>query len=389
MVNKIGEIENTFRVLPLEVIGGEAGREGGREGGEGGTFVKVKESGAWFAFDFSEVYWNSRLQGEHGRVIEVVCEGGREGGPRRSGIAMKNEKKDKEEQQQQQQTGLKEHKSATTGKNKEKQQHQKQQHQKEQVVVWDVFAGVGPFSIPLAMRGYYVYANDLNDRSYHYLCLNAQANKVPLPPSLLPPSPSSPSITTASSKNIAAASCPPSSSTTTNKKPPPSPAAAAAAAAAATTTAATASTAGFLHPRNQDGRAFLRDLALNQKPVNHIIMNLPAIALEFLDVFAEEEGGREGGKEEGREGGRKGLLFGYLRGKGVMVHVYAFSKAEDAERDVVARAAAVMGVEVGRFEGGSEGGREGGRVRVHHVRDVAPKKRMMCLSFSLEVVLGE
>jgi tRNA (guanine37-N1)-methyltransferase len=41
-----------------------------------------------------------------------------------------------------------------------------------------VFAGVGPFAVPLAIKGCHVYANDLNDRSYFYLQNNAKLNKV-------------------------------------------------------------------------------------------------------------------------------------------------------------------------------------------------------------------
>lgn len=40
-----------------------------------------------------------------------------------------------------------------------------------------MFAGVGPFAVPLALKGCQVYANDLNPRSYHFLKVNAQKNK--------------------------------------------------------------------------------------------------------------------------------------------------------------------------------------------------------------------
>lgn len=42
----------------------------------------------------------------------------------------------------------------------------------------DMFAGVGPFSVPAAKKGSTVYANDLNPRSYHYLTVNKKLNKV-------------------------------------------------------------------------------------------------------------------------------------------------------------------------------------------------------------------
>ncbi|VDP90378.1 unnamed protein product, partial [Echinostoma caproni] len=45
------------------------------------------------------------------------------------------------------------------------------------VVVYDVFAGVGPFAIPAARRGCRVFANDLNPASYEWLMRNVQANR--------------------------------------------------------------------------------------------------------------------------------------------------------------------------------------------------------------------
>jgi len=332
VVNKVGEIGSTFRVLPLEVIGGKKD-----------TCVRVKESGAWFEFDYAQVYWNSRLQGEHARIIDLVVSEGREGGRAGAGLERVDDTGDS-----------------------------------PPVVVWDVFAGVGPFALPLAVRGCQVYANDLNPESYRYLCHNAALNKVPLSfPSVPPSSPSSlpPSLPDAKGSSARAAATPSSSALPRPpRSSPPRP--------------------PHLVPYNQDGRDFLRALAREKKPASHILMNLPALALSFLDVFSEEEG-REGGKE-GREGPRvapggggskkregKRLLFGYLGGKGVVVHVYAFSRAEDGAQDVVERAASALGVEVERLEGG----KEAGRVLVRHVRDVAPNKQMLCLSFPLDLVL--
>lgn len=65
---------------------------------------------------------------------------------------------------------------------------------------------------------------------------------------------------------------------------------------------------------NQDGRAFIRAMAAQKTPVHHIIMNLPASALEFLDEFSLEKD-----------------LFAYLPPDHPcpLVHVYCFSKAQD------------------------------------------------------------
>ena len=51
VVNKIGNIENEFRTFPMEILAGEENFK-----------VVIKESNAKFTFDFSKVYWNSRLQ---------------------------------------------------------------------------------------------------------------------------------------------------------------------------------------------------------------------------------------------------------------------------------------------------------------------------------------
>jgi tRNA/tmRNA/rRNA uracil-C5-methylase (TrmA/RlmC/RlmD family) len=43
----------------------------------------------------------------------------------------------------------------------------------------DMFAGVGPFALPLAKKGCVVYANDLNPDSYAHMIENIKRNKVP------------------------------------------------------------------------------------------------------------------------------------------------------------------------------------------------------------------
>jgi tRNA G37 N-methylase Trm5 len=45
-------------------------------------------------------------------------------------------------------------------------------------LVADVFAGVGPFALPAARKGCAVLANDLNPESYKYLTVNIENNKV-------------------------------------------------------------------------------------------------------------------------------------------------------------------------------------------------------------------
>ena len=74
-----------------------------------------------FTFDFTQVYWNSRLSAEHERLVNLF---------------------------------------------------------KPEDVVADVFAGVGPFALPAGKKGCGVFANDLNPNSYKYLQVNIKDNKV-------------------------------------------------------------------------------------------------------------------------------------------------------------------------------------------------------------------
>ncbi|CAD0198396.1 unnamed protein product [Chrysodeixis includens] len=110
VVNKCQTIDNTFRNFNMEVIGGDED-----------FCVTVKENQCTFEFDFSKVYWNSRLCKEHERILKYL---------------------------------------------------------KHNDVLFDIFCGVGPFAIPAARRGIKTYANDLNPESYKWLNHNAKKNKV-------------------------------------------------------------------------------------------------------------------------------------------------------------------------------------------------------------------
>lgn len=89
--------------------------------GEPEFVTNVAESGCRFSFDFSKVYWNSRLHTEHARVIDQFAPG---------------------------------------------------------CFVADAMAGVGPFAIPAAKRGAYVLGNDLNPECAKWMQVNVGKNKV-------------------------------------------------------------------------------------------------------------------------------------------------------------------------------------------------------------------
>ncbi|XP_059613317.1 tRNA (guanine(37)-N1)-methyltransferase [Phlebotomus argentipes] len=83
--------------------------------------VEVRENGFVFEFDFSKVYWNPRLSSEHERIVKSLPSGSH---------------------------------------------------------LCDVFAGVGPFSVPAGRKKCHVLANDLNPDSVRWLQHNAKRNKV-------------------------------------------------------------------------------------------------------------------------------------------------------------------------------------------------------------------
>ncbi|KAL8839995.1 MAG: hypothetical protein Q9170_001537 [Blastenia crenularia] len=112
VINKIDDVgeENEFRTFKYEVLAGPDDMN-----------VEVREQGCTFEFDYSKVYWNTRLSTEHYRLVsrfepgEAVC---------------------------------------------------------------DVMAGVGPFALPAAKKRVWVWANDLNPESYKSLVENSKRNKV-------------------------------------------------------------------------------------------------------------------------------------------------------------------------------------------------------------------
>jgi tRNA (guanine37-N1)-methyltransferase len=276
VVNKLGSIDTKFRTFGMEVIAGFSG--------DGWSEVSVREEGCTFDMDFRQVYWNSRLVGEHRRLVKLI-------------------------------------------------QDQARQSEKKMTVVADLMAGIGPFAVPLTSPSddynkinkkkqkkkeqdsqqqqtqpskITVYANDLNPASYKYLSLNATKNKC---------------------QN--------------------------------------------LHCSGIDARAFVHQLqtipaasadssdsntsdAATMMEIDHVIMNLPATAPDFLDAF-------------------RGFTGQHLP----RMHVHCFApKSSEAQdyQDAVDRCAAALGCPIER---------EKDDVQVHVVRDVAPNKNMLCVSFTL------
>lgn len=164
-------------------------------------------------------------------------------------------------------------------------------------VVADMFAGVGPFAVPAAKGGCVVHANDLNPHSHAACVANKALNHVP---------------------------------------------------------------DHLLHNYNMDARDFIRRLIADGVAFTDVIMNLPATATAFLDVFV---GAFPAGPESPW---RTGAVL-------PVIHCYCFSRAADMLADAVTMVEAVIGTSLAPDE----------VVDVYDVRDVAPRKHMICVSFRL------
>lgn len=112
VINKTDNVgtESVFRTFSYEVLAGPNDLN-----------VEVKENDCTFRFDYSKVYWNSKLDTEHSRLVDMFQPG---------------------------------------------------------EVVCDVMAGIGPFAVPAGKKGVFVWANDMNPDSYLYLQQAIVTNKV-------------------------------------------------------------------------------------------------------------------------------------------------------------------------------------------------------------------
>ena len=112
VINKIESVgvSSVYRTFDYEVLYGP-----------NDMVVDLREADCAFHFDYSKVYWNSRLQTEHERLVKIMKKG---------------------------------------------------------EVLCDVMAGIGPFSVPAGKKGVWVWANDLNPDSVSSLRGNIERNKV-------------------------------------------------------------------------------------------------------------------------------------------------------------------------------------------------------------------
>jgi tRNA (guanine37-N1)-methyltransferase len=112
VINKVDDVgtHSEYRTFGYEVLAGPDDMN-----------VELSEENCIFKFDYSKVYWNSRLQTEHKRLVDSFNSG---------------------------------------------------------EVVCDVMAGIGPFAIPAGKKRVFVWANDLNPDSYAAMMEAIKRNKV-------------------------------------------------------------------------------------------------------------------------------------------------------------------------------------------------------------------
>ena len=112
VINKIDDVgdENEYRTFKYEVLAGPDDMD-----------VEIRELDCTFRFNYAKVYWNSRLNTEHERLVKMFREG---------------------------------------------------------EAVCDVMAGIGPFAVPAGRKKVFVWANDLNPDSCESLVDAIDRNKV-------------------------------------------------------------------------------------------------------------------------------------------------------------------------------------------------------------------
>ena len=112
VINKIDDVgsSNAYRTFSYELLAGDPDLN-----------VEINEEDCTFRFDYSKVYWNSRLNTEHKRLVEKFKPG---------------------------------------------------------EAICDVMAGVGPFAVPAGKKRCWVLANDLNPDSFRSLNDAITRNKV-------------------------------------------------------------------------------------------------------------------------------------------------------------------------------------------------------------------
>lgn len=315
VVNKINTIATKFRTFPMEVLAGDDSQ------GESSFDVVQTELNCQFKFNFRDVYWNSRLQAEHLRLVS--------------------------------------------------------QYFKKGELVCDVMAGVGPFAVPAGKKKTVVLANDLNPSSFKYLTENAKLNKVEdfvkcynldgaemirkaplLLMQVVEQHPEGQIVVKANPNKKRRVS-------SKDKK---------AAGAAATT--GDNGTTDAKAPTTETNPAVSNEIIKIPKYINHFVMNLPDSALLFLDNYV----GIFGNNPEYQKFIEQEIANGEF--KLPFIHVYCFEKFAPQEQPPPTTEVLQKRVQQ-RIEKIMQYQFADNVLLFHLVRKVSPTKIMFCVSFEL------
>lgn len=312
VVNKVGAIDSMFRVPNWELLYGDADLK-----------ATVKQHGYSFEVDFGKVYWNSRLETEHKRLVDVEFKRGE--------------------------------------------------------VIVDAMAGVGPFVVPaVKTKGCRVYASDLNPDCFEMMQKNVKLNKIE----------DSVKLYNMDARAFIKSLLEPAAGKSSDDAPEEM-------------------WARELSAYEQELKKFREKIKANEKgneedeketednntkkksekkrkrleetsvpkpnwstmtareeakntsvppsgaTFDHIVMNLPATAVEFLDCLKHSFDRKT-----------------WENRKLPTVHAYAFRPPGHTDRDVISRAEGHLGCPIKN-------------AKVFEVRDVAPNKAMVCVSFQI------
>ncbi|KAH8591959.1 Met-10+ like-protein-domain-containing protein [Bisporella sp. PMI_857] len=231
VINKTANVgqESEFRTFPYEVLLGEDDLN-----------VEVSEASCTFKFDYSRVYWNSRLETEHKRLVDSFGRG---------------------------------------------------------EVVCDVMAGIGPFAVPAGKKGVFVWANDLNPESYTCLIDAIKRNKVEK--FVRPFNEDGHTFIQHAADDLLQLSADKKNTVTIPAKYP----------------------RGF---KTDKSKVIPAQTITIPSTISHFVMNLPAIAIDFLGSF------------NGLYHGREDLFEPLTKTKLPMIHVHCFStKSHDNTREYI------------------------------------------------------
>ncbi|KAI3775494.1 hypothetical protein L1987_50072 [Smallanthus sonchifolius] len=218
-----------------------------------------------------------------------------------------------------------------------------------------MFAGIGPFAIPAAQKRCLVYANDLNPDSVRYLKINADINKVNnnihaynmdariFMSQLMTVPPGESKLVDSSLVSSAKCSVQENINANTEERNSEN------GDLKCVDAHVAVKTKGSKNKRIKTSVSFTNK---SWEHIDHVIMNLPASALQFLDVF-------------------RGLVQRkYWKGSLPWIHCYCFIRANETQDSVVSEAESLLNAKIHEPV-------------FHRVRDVAPNKAMYCLSFQL------